>query len=104
MSLRPKSVILEPIKGPGIFDKMLKESFPYHKGLVKHSLGECDMLRRFYNKPDPSAEGGNKKAPGDGDDKGDGFPDIHNWYMIFVGTPSTFLQDSESRNAGGFFG
>jgi hypothetical protein len=37
---------------------MLKESFPYNKGSVKHSLGECDMLRRFYNKPDPSAEGG----------------------------------------------
>jgi hypothetical protein len=41
---------------------MLKESYPYHKGLVKHTLGECDMLRRFYNKPGPSAEGGNKKA------------------------------------------
>jgi hypothetical protein len=62
---------------------MLKESCPYHKGLVKHSLGECDMLRRFYNKPDPMAEGGNKKAPSDGeDDKGNGFLDVHNCYMI----------------------
>lgn len=44
------------------------------------------MLRRFYNKPDPSTEGGNKKAPSDGeDDKGDGFPDMHNCYMFFGG-------------------
>jgi hypothetical protein len=63
---------------------MLEDSCPYHKGSVKHTLGECDMLRRFYNKPDPSAEGGNKKAPYDGDDdnKGDDFPDVHNCYMI----------------------
>jgi hypothetical protein len=23
---------------------MLKESCPYHKGPIKHTLGECDML------------------------------------------------------------
>jgi hypothetical protein len=35
----------------------------------------------------PSAEGGNKKAPdgGDDNDKGDDFPDVHNRYMIFGG-------------------
>jgi hypothetical protein len=44
------------------------------------------MLQRFYNKPDPSAQGGNKKAHGDGEnDKGDSFPDVHNRYMIFRG-------------------
>jgi hypothetical protein len=32
---------------------MLKESCPYHKGPIKHTLGECDMLRCFYNKPGP---------------------------------------------------
>jgi hypothetical protein len=65
---------------------MLKESCPYHKGPVKHSLDKCDMLRRFYNKPDPSAEGGSKKAPDNrDDDKGDGFPDVHTCYMIFRG-------------------
>jgi hypothetical protein len=75
-----------PQGGPGVFDKMLKESCPYHKGPVKHSLGECDMLRRFYNKPSPSAKGGNKKVPDGGDDnKDDGFPDVHNCYMIFEG-------------------
>jgi hypothetical protein len=43
-----------PPRGPGMFDKMLRESCPYHNYPVKHTLGECDMLRRFYNKPSPS--------------------------------------------------
>jgi hypothetical protein len=44
------------------------------------------MLRRFYNKPGSSAEGGNKKAPNGGDDnRSDGFPDVHNYYMILGG-------------------
>jgi hypothetical protein len=64
-----------PQGGPGVFNKMLKDSYPYHKGPVKHSLGECDMLRRFYNKPSPSAKGGDKKALDSGDDdKDNGFP------------------------------
>jgi hypothetical protein len=33
-----------PLRGPGVFDKMLKESCPYHKGSVKHSHGECAVL------------------------------------------------------------
>jgi hypothetical protein len=76
-----------PQGGPGVFDKTLKESCPYHKGPVKHTLGECVMLRCFYNKPDPSAEGGNKKTPDAryDDDKGDDFPDVHNCYMTFGG-------------------
>jgi hypothetical protein len=50
-----------PRKPPGgayMFDKMLKESCPYHRGPVKHTLEECDMLRRYFNKAGPSAEGG----------------------------------------------
>ena len=41
-----------------MFDKMLKESCPYHRGPVKHTLEECDMLRRYCIKAGPSAEGG----------------------------------------------
>jgi hypothetical protein len=77
---------------------MLKDSCLYHKGLVKHTLGECDMLRRFYNKPGPSTEGGNRKAPDagdDDDDKGDGFPSVHNYYMIFWG--DTINMSSRQR-------
>jgi hypothetical protein len=72
-----------PQGGPSVFDKMLRESCPYHKGPVKHTLGKCDMLRRLYKKPGPSAEEGKKKGPDDReDDKGEEFPDVHNCYMI----------------------
>jgi hypothetical protein len=51
---------------------MLKESFPYHKGPVMHTLQECDMLRLFYNRPSPSTDDGKKKGPGDkGDNQGE---------------------------------
>jgi hypothetical protein len=69
-----------------VFDKMLKESCPYHRGPVKHTLEECDMLRRNFNKVGPSAEGGkdqgnNKK----GGDKEEEFPEVHNCFMIYGG-------------------
>jgi hypothetical protein len=48
---------------------MLKESCPFHRGPIKHTLEECDMLRRYFNKAGPSAEGGmdqgNNKKGGD---------------------------------------
>jgi hypothetical protein len=69
-----------------MFDKMLKELCPYHRGPVKHTLEECDMLRRYFNKAGPSAEGGkdqgnNKK----GGDKEEEFPEVHNCFMIYSG-------------------
>jgi hypothetical protein len=48
----------KPPGGANMFDKMLKESCPYHKGPVKHTLEECDMLRRYFNRAGPSVEGG----------------------------------------------
>jgi hypothetical protein len=73
---------------------MLRESCPYHKA-IKHTLGECDMLRRFYNKPGPSAKEGKKKGLKDGDDdKGEEFPDIHGCYMIF-GAPFIDLSSRQ---------
>jgi hypothetical protein len=69
-----------------MFDKMLKESCPYHRGPVKHTLEEFDMLRRYFNKAGPWAEGGkdqgnNKK----GGDKEEEFPEVHNCFMIYGG-------------------
>jgi hypothetical protein len=82
---RKNAILGFPKGGAGVFGKMLKESCPYYKGPVKHTLSECDMLQHFYNKLSPSVEGGNRKDPDieDGDDKGDDFPDVHNYYMIF---------------------
>ena len=48
----------KPPEGVNTFDKMLKESCPYHMGPIKHTLEECDMLRRYFIKAGPSAEGG----------------------------------------------
>jgi hypothetical protein len=76
----------KPPGGANMFDKMLKESCPYHRGPVKHTLEECDMLRRYFNKVGPPEEGGkdqgnNKK----GGDKEEEFPEVHNCCMIYGG-------------------
>jgi hypothetical protein len=59
----------KPPGGANMFDKMLKESCPYHRGPIKHTLQECDMLRCYFNKAGPPTEGGkdqgnNKKGGG----------------------------------------
>jgi hypothetical protein len=43
----------KPPGGANLFDKMLKESCPYHQGPVKHTLEECVMLRRYFHKTGP---------------------------------------------------
>jgi hypothetical protein len=45
----------KPPGGANMFDKMLKESCPYHRGPVKHTLEECDMLQHYFNKAGPLA-------------------------------------------------
>jgi hypothetical protein len=78
-----------PRKPPGgvtTFDKMLKESCSYHRGPVKHTLEECDMLRCYFIKAGPSAEGGkdqgnNKK----GGDKEEEFLEVRDCFMIYGG-------------------
>jgi hypothetical protein len=69
-----------------VFDKMLKESCPYHRGPVKHTLEECDMLQRYFNKAGPSAEGGkdqgNNKKGGDREEE---FPEVHDCFVIYGG-------------------
>jgi hypothetical protein len=65
---------------------MLKESCPYHRGPVKHTLEECDMLWRYFIKAGPSIEGGkdqgNNKKGGDKDEE---FPEVRNCFMIYGG-------------------
>jgi hypothetical protein len=76
----------KPPGGVNTFDKMLKESCPYHRGPVKHTLEECDMLRRYFIKAGPSAEGdkdqGNNKKGGDKDEE---FPEVCDCFMIYGG-------------------
>jgi hypothetical protein len=75
-----------------MFDKMLKESCPYHQGLVKHTLEECVMLRRYFHKAEPPAGDGkgqdnNKKE----DDKEEEFPEVHGCFMIYGGQVANAL-------------
>jgi hypothetical protein len=76
----------KPPGGVNTFDKMLKESCPYHRGPIKHTLEECDMLRRYFIKAGPSVEGGkdqgnNKK----GGNKEKEFPKVRDCFMIYGG-------------------
>jgi hypothetical protein len=70
-----------PPDGAGLFDKMLDEPCPYHKGLIKHTLRECDIMKRFFTSI--LAKGDAAKKPKD--DKGGGFPVVNNYFMIFRG-------------------
>jgi hypothetical protein len=77
----------KPPGGANLFDKMLKESCPYHQGPVKHTLEECVMLRRYFHKAGPPAGDGkgqdnnNKKEGG----KEEEFPEVHDRFMIYGG-------------------
>jgi hypothetical protein len=76
----------KPPGGANLFDKMLKESCPYHQGPVKHTLEECVMLRRYFHKAGPPAEGG--RAHNDDkkeDHKEEEFPEVHDCFMIYGG-------------------
>jgi hypothetical protein len=82
----------KPPGGANMFDKMLKESCPYHRGPIKHTLEECDMLRRYFNKAGPSTEGGkdqgnNKK----GVTRKRSSPEVHNYFMIYDGQVANAL-------------
>jgi hypothetical protein len=76
----------KPPGGANLFDKMLKESCPYHQGPVKHTLEECVMLRRYFHKAGPPAGDGkgqdNDKKEGD---KAEEFPEVHSYFMIYGG-------------------
>jgi hypothetical protein len=76
----------KPPGGTNLFDKMLKESSPYHQGPVKHTLEECVMLWHYFHKAGPPAEGGrahnNDKKE---DDKAEEFPEVHDCFMIYGG-------------------
>jgi hypothetical protein len=76
----------KPPGGANLFDKMLKESCPYHQAPVKHTLEECVMLRRYFHKAGPLAEGGrahdNDKKEGN---KAEEFPEVYDCFMIYGG-------------------
>jgi hypothetical protein len=91
----------KPPGGANLFDKMLKESCPYHQGPVKHTLEVCVMLRRYFHKAGPPEEGGrahnNDKKE---DQKAEEFPEVHDCFMIYggqVANASTRRRKQERR-------
>jgi hypothetical protein len=91
----------KPPGGANLFDKMLKESCPYHQGPVKHTLEECVMLRRYFHKVGSPAKGGkghdNDKKEGH---KAEEFPEVHDCFMIYgrqVANASTRHRKQERR-------
>jgi hypothetical protein len=81
-----------------VFDKMLKEPCPYHKGGANNKLEDCRMLKKYFNslglkkddqrKDKSDDKGGNKEE--------EGFPAVHNCYMIYSG-PSTQLTSRQRK-------
>jgi hypothetical protein len=49
-------------RGPGVFDDRLKKPCHYHKTPVNHTLEQCDMLKRFYDRA--AAKDGEAKKDG----------------------------------------
>jgi hypothetical protein len=82
----------KPPGGSNLFDKMLKESCPYHQGPVKHTLEECVMLRRYFHKAGPSAEGGRARDNDKKEDhKAEEFSEVHDCFMIYGGQVANAL-------------
>jgi hypothetical protein len=75
--------------GGGIFDKILKEPCPYHKGPTNHNLEDRHMLRKYFESLGIKKD--DKRENPKGDDKDEGFPEIHDCFMIY-GEPSTRLS------------
>jgi hypothetical protein len=75
----------KPPEGANLFDKMLKQSCPYHQGPIKHTLEECVMLRHYFHKAgslagDSKGQDNNKEG-----DKAEEFPEVHVCFMIYGG-------------------
>jgi len=88
-------------RGPpegAVFDKMLKEPCPYHKGGANHKLEDCCMLKKYFDslglKKDDYRKDKSDDKGGSKDDEG--FHAVHDCYMIYDG-PSTQLTSRQHK-------
>ena len=84
-----------PRGGGGLFDDILKKPCPYHKGSVNHTLEQCEMLRRYYNRiahrdEDKKKDAGNKDSDGE-------FPSVENAFFIFGGPTASKTSRQRKR-------
>jgi hypothetical protein len=61
---------------------------------MNHNLEDCHMLRRYFESIGVKKD--NKKEDPKGDDKDEGFPEIHDCFMIYGG-PSTRLSTRQRK-------
>ena len=74
---------------------MLKKSCPYHKSSVNHTLEQCEMLRKYYNRITNRDEDKKKDA---GDKGGNGeFPSVENAFFIFGGPTVNMTSRQRKR-------
>ena len=73
---------------------MLKKLCPYHKGSVNHTLEQCEMLRKYYNR----IAHRDKDKKKDADDMGGygKFPSVENTFFIFGG-PTTNMTSRQCK-------
>jgi len=83
-----------PRGGGGLFDDMLKKPCPYHKGSVNHTLEQCEMLQKYYNRVAHRDEDKKKDAGDKGGD--DEFPPVENTFFIFGG-PTTNMTSRQRK-------
>jgi hypothetical protein len=72
---------------------MLKKPCPYHKTSVNHTLEQCNMLKKYYNRA-TAKDGEAKTDAGDGD--AGGFPAVENVFLIFGG-PTVDMSNSQRK-------
>ena len=82
-----KDLEAPPRGGGGLFDDMLKKPCPYHKGSVNHTLEQCEMLKKYYNRVAHRDEDKKKDAGDKGGD--DEPPPVENAFFIFGGRRRT---------------
>jgi len=80
---------------------MLKEPCPYRKGGANHKLEDCRMQKKHFDglgfKKDVRDDLKKEKSGDKGDGKDDdGFPTVHDCYMIYGG-PSTQLTARQRK-------
>ena len=82
-----------PPPSGGVFDDMLKKPCPYHRTVVTHTLEQCEMLRKYYNRV-RSRDGGSKED--DSDKKVEGYPHVEHVFFV-LGGPSVNMTPRQRR-------
>jgi hypothetical protein len=62
---------------------MLKEPCLYHKGPTNHNLEDCHMLHRYFESLGINNDDKKEDPKEKDDDKDEGFPKIHDCFMIY---------------------